>query len=440
MSPLAVELLIILVLILLNGFFSLAEMAIVSARKSRLEQAAEEGDRRAGNALRLAKNPNQFLSTVQIGITLIGILTGVFGGATIAREVARGLAGIPGLAPTSDTLGVILVVLLITYLTLVLGELAPKRLALTHPERLAKAVAAPMNLLARLATPLIRLLGASTNLVLRLLGVQPRSGPEYSEDDIKTLLGQATDEGVFEPSEQDMVERIFRLSDRSVSALMTPRTEVTFLEAGAGREEILTILSRHPYAHYPVMAESPDNILGIVETRQLLLACVAAAELDWSKLLQPPLFIPETTPALKTLEKFQQSGSKVAIVMDEYGGMLGVVTRSDLLRAILGSASSGEGEAEPQSIHCADGTWLFDGMLQVDELKEILDLERLPGEEPGLYDTLGGMMMAALGRIPVSGDAFDFAGFRFKVVDMDARRVDKVEVTPLDRAEINQKE
>lgn len=424
------EIVIVILLILTNGLFSMSEMAVVSARKNRLQQKAAEGDRGAASALELAENPNRFLSTVQIGITMIGILSGAFGGATIAEKISIELNKIAWLAPYSEGIGVGIVVLMITYLSLVIGELVPKRMALNNAEQVASAMSPLMKILSWVTTPIVSLLSGSTNLVLRILGIRPSNESEVTEADLKSMLDQGTENGVFEESEQDMVERIFRLSDRSVSALITPRTEIVFLDIDATHEEIYQKISRYPHSRFPVIKDTSDNIVGIVQSRDLLFQRVEGPQFDIPKILQQPLFIPESTAALDVLEKFRRTGAELAIIIDEYGGVLGLVSMNDILEAIVGEVVDPHEEFEAQAIRREDGSWLFDGMIQIDELQDYLDINELPDRDQGNYETLSGLMMAQLGRIPVSGDHFEWKKFRFEVVDMDGRRVDKVLITP----------
>ena len=427
------EIVIVIVLILINGLFSMSEMAIVSARKHRLQQKAEDGNKGAAKALELAKNPNRFFSTAQIGITLIGILSGAFGGATIANHIGLEISKVPWLAPYSGGIGVAIVVIIITYLFLVLGELVPKRLALNSAEKIAATISPLMQTLSKITTPIVALLSGSTNLVLRILGVRPSTDPEVTEEDLKSMLDQGTESGVFEESEQDMVERIFRLSDRCVSALMTPRTEIIYLDIEATHEEIQQKIVRYPFSRFPVIKDTTDNIIGIVQLRDLLLQRVEGPHFDIQKVLQQPLFIPESTPALDALESFRTSGVEIAVIIDEYGGVLGLVSMNDIIEAIVGDVFSPHEKQEEEAIHREDGSWLFDGMIHIDDLKDYLNITKLPEEDEGNYETLSGLMMAQLGRVPVSGDHFEWEKLRFEVVDMDGRRVDKVLVSPIEK-------
>jgi putative hemolysin len=432
MSGLTFEMLFVFLLILANGLFAMAEIAIVASRKVRLQQRANEGDLRARAALELAETPNRFLSTVQIGITLIGILAGAYGGATIAHELAAQLERISFLAPYSHAISLGVVVLGIAYLSLILGELVPKRLALSNPERIACAVATPMRLLAVLAFPAVRLLSLSTEVVLRLLGVQPTAESPVTEEEIKVLIEQGTQAGVFEAAEQDMVERVFRLGDRHVGVLMTPRTEIVWLDVEDSSEEIQHRITSTVHSRFLVAQGALDQVLGIVHAKDLLARSLEGQPFDLKACLRQPLFVPESMRALKVLELFKQSGTHLALVVDEYGGIEGLVTLNDILEAIVGDLPSIDEPAEPPVVQREDGSWLLDGMLPVDEIKELFQLAQLPGEEAGTYQTLGGMVMSHLGRIPSAADHFEWAGLRFEVMDMDGHRVDKVLVAPVE--------
>ena len=426
MASLSLEILVILLLLIGNGFFAMAEMALVSARKPRLQQWANEGDNRAQQALELVRMPNRFLSTVQIGITLVGVLAGAFGGATIAERMAAGLGRITWLAPYSRALSVGITVVWITYLTLVLGELVPKRLALHAPERIACAVAALMRTLSLATAPVVHLLSVSTDAMLRLVGVRSLAEALVTPEEIGVLLRQATQAGVFREVEQDMVEGILRLNNRRVSVLAIPRTEIEWLDHDATAEEIRAHIAASPYDQYPVCEGSLDNVIGVVRARDLLSRCLAGEPLDLRALAHPPLFIPETMLASKALELLRKSPVHMAFVMDEYGGLQGLVTIHNVVEEIVGDIVM----TRPQATRRKDGSWLVDGMLPIQDFKEIFNLKRLPGEERDIYQTVGGFVMTCLGRIPVPADQFSWGGLRFEVMDMDGRRVDKVLVTP----------
>ena len=431
MNSIALEILIILALILINGLLAMAEIAVVSARKARLQQLSNQGNAKARAALALATHPADFLSTVQIGITLVGILAGAFGGATIAKSISASLATFPWLAPYSEAIGVFIVVLLITYFSLVLGELVPKRLGLSNPERIAASAAAPMRFLSRLASPLVRLLGWSTELVLKMFGYKASAEAPVSEEEIKVLIDQGRRAGVFAEAEQDMVEAVFRLGDRTVGTLMTPRTEIVWLDLEDSPEETRRKIIESDHGRYPVASGSLDNLVGIVQAKELLEHALSGQGLDLQATLLQPLIVPASMPALKVLELFRQSRVHTALVIDEFGGLQGLVTVFDILESIVGDIPSAGEVVEAEVVQREDGSWLVDGRLPVDEFKELFRLPSLPDESRGYYQTLGGFVMSYLGRIPSAADNFDWADLHFEVMDMDGFRVDKVLIIPL---------
>lgn len=418
--------LIIFVLILANGLFAMSEIAIVSARKPRLQQWAEAGNKRAARALTLAEDPEDFLSTVQIGITLIGILAGVFGGATLARDLAVVLeaAGLP--ANYSNPLSVAVVVSIITYLSLVIGELVPKNLALQNAERVATAVAPFMYRLSRLVYPLVRLLSVSTQFVTRLLGVKPSTDPSVSDEEIAIMMQQGAQVGVFEPEEPQMVRRIFRLSDRKVSSLMTPRREIVWLDRADAVDEVRQKIGDSSFSRFPVADGDLDHVVGYVEVKDLLQQSLSAGDFEPFRNLHPPLYVPESMPALDLLERFKEAHTHMALVFDEYGGLEGLVTSNDLLEAIVGDIDK---PPIPLVTMREDGSWLVDGMLPIVELLEMLPTTDLPQIGDGYYQTVGGFVMSMLQGIPDEGQWFDWAAWRFEVLDMDGLRVDKVLVS-----------
>lgn len=425
------EILIILVLILANGLFSMSEMAIVSARRARLQELVEQGNVNAQVALDLANAPNRFLSTVQVGITLIGILTGAFGGATLANSIAPWIAQIPALRTSSNAIAFGLVVMLITFFSLVIGELVPKRLALNNPERIAVAVAKPMRLIAKMVNPIVHLLSWSTEAVLKLLRADRASDePLVTEEEIKVLVRQGTEAGMFEAAEQDMVERVFRLGDQQVSALLTPRLDIIWLDLNDSAETNRRKMSESRHSRFPVCQETLDNVLGVVHVTDVLTRSLSGEPIDLTTLLRQPLIIPESTHALKVLELFKQSGTHIAMVVDEYGVIQGIVTLNDVMEVIIGDIPFADQPQEEDIIQREDGSWLLDGMLVIDEVKDLLDIDELPGEDRGNYQTLGGFVITQLGHIPKSADHFTWENFRFEVMDMDGNRVDKVLVIP----------
>ncbi|MBD2451400.1 HlyC/CorC family transporter [Nostoc sp. FACHB-152] len=431
MSSMTSEILIILVLIIANGIFSMSEMAVVSARKVRLQQLANQGDVKARAALKLAESPNNFLSTVQVGISLIGILTGAFGGATIANRLAVYVKLIPLLAPYSEPVSFGLVVLIITYLSLIIGELVPKRLALNNPEKIAAFVAIPMRALAALASPAVHLLSASTELVLRILGIRPSEEPQVTEEEIRILIEQGTEAGTFEEAEQDMVERVFRLGDRPVSSFMTPRPDIVWLDLEDNPEENRQKMTENGYSRYPVCQGGLDNVLGIIPVTDLLARSFRGESLDLTVGLRQPVFVPESTRGLKVLELFKQTITHMALVVDEYGVIQGLVTLNDIMSEIVGDVPADPGENDPQAVQREDGSWLLDGMLPVDEFFELFEMEEWESDERGSYQTLGGFVITHLGRIPAAADHFEWQGMRVEVMDMDGNRVDKVLVVPM---------
>lgn len=430
MTAINLEIIIIFLLILTNGVFALGEMALVSARKARLRQQADLGDQGARIALELAQEPNRFLSTVQVGITLIGILSGAFGGATLAEEIGKLLAGISLLAPYSEAIGIAIVVVSITFLSLVFGELVPKRLALNNAERFAARLAPTMSMLSRIARPIVHLLGASTDLVLRVLRVRPSSEPPVTEEEVRMMIYEATRWGIFEAVEQEIVERVLRLGDRKVSTMMTYRTEVVWLDLDDPLGLNLTNIAQSGHSRYPVRQGGEETIRGIIEVKDIFAEIQSGKILQLEELVQPSLFIPEAMTALKALEKFKEHKTHMAVTVDEFGGVVGVLSLRDVLEAIVGDIPTIEEQVESSVIRRADGSLLLDGMLAIDELRDILELKRLPKEDEAAYETLGGLVMTQLGRIPKSGDFFVWEDVRFEVMDMDGFRVDKVLIIP----------
>jgi putative hemolysin len=422
------DLLILAILFVINGVFAMSELAIASSRKTRLQQWAEEGNARAEVALRLAEHPNRFLATVQIGITLIGIVTGFFGGAALSQPVAQQLARIPFLQPYSDAVAVLLVVGLVTYLSLVIGELVPKRLALQNPERIATLVAQPMNALSRVVSPFVHLLGTSSELILRVLGVRHAEDTPITEEEIAILLQEGTAAGVFAPAEHEMVEGVFDLGEREVRELMTPRYRVIALDIEDPLEVNFRLMAESPHHVFPVYEGELDQLIGMAPVKKLWAASLSGEPIDLRALAEPALIVPESMPALEVLERFRDRVDNVAMVVDEYGGIQGLLSLHDLMEAITGDLTTSQ-EAAGEVVQRADGSWLMDGALPVHEVREVLDLDPLPGEESGEFETLGGFVMSRLGRIPEVGDMTDWEGRRFEVVDMDGRRVDRVLVS-----------
>jgi putative hemolysin len=429
MSDIGGEIIIILLLIVANGVFALSEMAVITARKSRLQDWIKKGDRRAKVALELALAPNRFLSAVQIGITLVGILAGAFAGRSVAQWLGAYIVGLPVIGPYHQEIGLGLVVLIITYFSLVIGELVPKRLALRHPETIATYVAIPLRLFTKISSPMVHLLSISTDAVCRIFGRQQPNEPPVTEEEIKTLVQQGTDAGVFEESEQDMVEAVLRLGDKTARSLMTPRTHIAWLDLEDGAEQIREKIISSGHSCFPVATGSLDKVDGVVQAKELLTHSLAGQGLDLKALMQQPLFVPRTVNALEVLESFKRSGQHIALVVDEYGGIEGLLTHHDILEAIAGDIPFNGKPTDPKAVQRHDGSWLLDGMLSVDEFKEIFHLDDLPGEKRDAYQTLGGFVFTRMGRIPSVSDSFEWNGLRFEVVDMDGKRIDKLLVS-----------
>ncbi len=428
-----IEIGILVILILINGLFALAEMSIVSSRRERLRMLVDDGNRGAATALRLSQEPTVFLSTVQVGITLIGILAGAFGSASLSDELSQLIAPIPIIGPYSRTVALALVVGVITFFQVVVGELVPKRLALRNPERIAAAVAGPMSVLSKIARPLVRLLALTTRFFLRVLGVRDDiSETTVTEEEIKVLVEQGAQAGVFEEAERDMVESIFRFGDRQLRSLMTPRTEIVWLDINDPEEEIRDTVSQSHHSRFPVCDDALDRVLGIVQAKDMLSNSWTDQPFDLKSIMRPPLFLPETMSALRALERFKQTGIQEALLVDEFGGIEGLVTLIDMMEAIVGDIPTAEEIAEPPVVKREDGSWLVDGSIDIDDLKELLEVDELPDE--GDYQTLGGFIVLLIGRLPRAGDRVDWGEHRFEVVDMDGYRIDKVLLSKLPAA------
>jgi putative hemolysin len=423
MPPVAIEIIIVLMLILLNGVFAMSEIAVVSARQVRLQQRAQGGDQGAQAALDLAINPNRFLSTVQVGITLIGIFAGAFGGATVAQTLAAFLRELPFIERSATAISLVIVVTAITFLSVVLGELVPKRIALQAPERIAALIARPMNVLSTLATPIVRLLSIATDAVLTLLRIPTSQTDSVTQEEIRGMVEQGALSGVIAEEEQDMVERVFNLGDTPLEVLMTPRPEIAWLEIRASETEIGAIIDRSNHSLFPVCDNDLDHVVGIVSAKHLLSACMGKEPFDLAAAMQKPLILPATMRALKGLERFKQTGAHMALLIDEYGGIEGLVTLIDVLEALVGDIPTLDEMIEPIIVEREDGSYFVDGLIPIEEFKKTFGIRSLPGE--GEFLTLGGFVVFMLGRLPIAGDHFGWGGFRIEVADMDGRRVDK---------------
>ena len=423
------ELLVVVLLIMLNGFFAMSELALVSARRARLQQMADEGSRGARVAIELADDHSRLLSTVQIGISLVGVLAGAYGGATLAGYVAVWIRGIPALAPYADGISIAAVVIAITYFSLIIGELVPKRFALANAEPIAAVVARPMSMLSRIAAPVVWFLGVSTDLVLRVFGLRSERESTVTEEEVKTMIAEGTESGVFAPEERALIEGVLRLADRTVRGIMTPRPDVVWLDIDDDPDRVRREIAEGPHSRLPVCRGDLDEVLGVVHTKALLDAALAGKALDLRAALTKPLVVHDGTPVLRLLELFRQSGVHMAIVVDEYGSVEGLATVTDILEAIAGELPELGREEDPGLVLRDDGTWLVDGMLPIDEVEARLNLRNMRGEDD--FHTLAGFVLRRLGRIPKPTDAFVWEGVRFEVIDMDGRRVDKVLVKPL---------
>ena len=427
------ELLLVVALALCNGFFALSEMALMTARHSRLKQLARTS-RRAQAALDLVQQPEGFLATVQVFITLLQISAGAAIGADVGERIGAALDAydIPGIDRYSVAIGVSLSVTGITFLNMLLGELAPKRMALVDPEKFAVAVALPMRAMTWVATPFAFVLIALTRLLLRMLGMDRVSRGQVSEEEIRLLVAEGADQGVIDSDERNMVNRVLRLGDRSVDSVMTPRTRIAWLDAAATLEENLALMRDTPYSRYPVCRENPQDVLGVLEVKRVIgrLAQGHAGELFAH--LHEPLYVPATARALDLLEEFRDAQVPLALVVDEYGDIEGLVTQSDLLGAVVGISAAAHAETrEHPIVRREDGSWLVDGSVGIDDLRELLGIGELPNEDAHDFRTAAGMVMTHFGRIPQPAEHFDWNGYRFEVVDLDGARIDKILIARL---------
>jgi len=428
MVSLLLEIGLIAILLLINGLFSMTEIAVVSARRVRLQHAAADGDKGAAAAVALQEDPDSFLSTVQIGITLVGILSGAFGGALLAAELSRVVAQVPILEPYATSIGFVVVIVLITYFSLVVGELVPKNIAMNRPETIASLFSRPMALLSKLAAPVVWVLTSSTRLLLRMLRIHEATGASITEEEIKAHIAQGAEVGVFAKTEQDLIESVIQLDDQRITALMTPRVKINWLDLEEGSDANRRKLIESGYSRLPVCRGQLDDMLGFVKARDLLSHILGGGSLDLEQLVKQPVFVPETSTALELLELFKEASSHIALVVDEFGAIIGLVTMNDVLEAIVGDLPVA-GVVERRVVVRDDGSMLLDGHLSVPQLKDILEIRSFPVEELDSYHTLGGFVLTRLERLPVEGEKFEWEGWTFEIVDMDGRRVDKVLVT-----------
>lgn len=430
LGAIATELVIILALLVLNGVFAMSEIAVVTARRARLTRRAEGGDSRAQAALELAAEPTQFLSTVQVGITLVGTFAGAFGGATIAEQIAPALAELPVVGPYAESAALVLVVAGITFCSVVIGELVPKRIALAHAEAIASWVAKPMKLLARLGGPVVRLLSGSTELVLRLFRVRGSGEPTVTEDDIRSLIAQGTASGTVAAAEEEILDRALHLGDRTVDAIMTPRTEIEWVDTDADAAALRAAFATHPHSQLLVCQGTIENVVGVLRARELLVDCLEGESPRIRSLVRPPLFVPGTLSLLELLTRFRRSNGSTAVVLDEFGGVEGLVTLGDILSDLVADLPGSGGHPAGEIVRRDDGSWLIDGAAAIEDVDEVLDLERPAAERRRGYRTLAGFMMAELGHLPAIGERVGRWGYTFEVVDMDGRRIDRVLVSP----------
>lgn len=424
------EILIVAILILANGVFAMSELAMISARKARLQPLADAGDKKAIVALEIANHPNDFLSMIQIGITLVGTFAGAYGGTTIADELAEYLKQVPMFAKHADGIALSFVVAIISFLSLILGELVPKRLALIAPEKIAQYVAVPAKALAKLSKPVVFLLSGSTNLVLKVFGVKESTEPAVTEAEIQVMVDQATEAGVLEESEQEMVESVLSLGDRKASTIMIPRTDVAWLDVNASQETIMELIERRPHGRYIVAEGSLDSIVGGVEAKLIIQRIMSHKEINLKDLVTQPAYIPESFHILDLLKVFRDEKQRLAFVMDEYGVFQGMLTHVDIFKAIVGDMPGiKERRKYDPVVNREDGSWLLDGAMPMDEFKRHFEVENMPGDSTSSYNTIAGFVLFFLERLPEAGEKFTWHDLSFEVVDMDRHRIDKIVIT-----------
>jgi putative hemolysin len=428
------DIIIILALILLNGIFSMSELAVVSAKRLRLEKMASEGSAGAGTAIDLAEDPSRFLSTVQVGITLISIFNGAFGEASLTARLAPGLAamGVPEYYARPAALTVVVVG--ITFASIVLGELVPKRIAILHPEFMAALVARPMHQLSRLMHPFVRLLAITTDFIMRLLGMRQRKDETPTEDEVTGMIKESTEAGVFERAEYDIAARALRLDDWHLRALMTPRVDLEFLDLGEPLEANLMRIADTPKARFPVFRGDRSQVLGIVNARDLFRQAIrkgSLRDIDIEAEVEPPLYVPESVSAIDLLEQLKKNHAELAMIVDEYGEIQGMITLTDVMGALVGEVPAEDDEESPDGVRREDGSWLMDGGMILDRFRYLTNAEfAFPDEGSDAYHTLAGFILYQLGYIPKTGEVLVWAGWKFEVVDMDGNRIDRLLVVP----------
>lgn len=415
-------------LILLNGFFAMSEIALVAARKARLQNLAQQGDDSAALAIRLGEDPTFFLSAVQIGITSIGVLNGIVGEAALSPPFSTWLQSLGLEEHIASPLATILVVVSITYFSIVLGELVPKRVGQMNPESIARFVATPMWWLAVITKPFVMLLSQYTRLLLSLLGVKDDGRSSVTEEDIHLLLSEGSEAGVIEAQEHQMVRNVFRLDDRQISSFMVPRSDVAYLDVDRPLEENLELIQTSRYSRFPVVKGNWKEVLGVASTSRLLNQKLSGEPIDLTKNLRSAAFVPESLTGIELLENFKDSGSQLVFIIDEYGEIQGIVTLHDMMEAIMGEFKP-QHQDDTWAVQRDDGSWLLDGLIPIPELKDRLDIRTVPEEDKGRYHTISGMLMLLLGRLPQEADHCDWEGWRLEVMDMDGTRIDKVLAT-----------
>ena len=422
------EIFFVLLLILMNGLLAMSELALVSSRKSRLERMAGLGNSGARTALLLIDDPTRFLSTVQIGITLVGILAGAVSGATIADQFGDWLETFPAVAPHGDTIAIGLTVVVITYLSLIVGELVPKRIALANPERVASLVAKRMKLLSRLAAPAVWLLKVSTDVILRFMKLSATRKESVTEDEVKSLIAEGTLAGIFAPQEREMIDGVLRLADRPVRVIMTPRSEVVWVDSQADHETLKRVAETSRFSRLLVCDGSIEHAVGVAHTKDLLPLALKNEPIALQSLMVPALLVPDSISVLKLIERFRLEGVHMAVVVDEYGVTEGVATLTDLLESIAGELPEGGEAAKPLIVQRDDGSWLVDGMLPIDEFEDHVGLRGL--QEQSGFHTVAGFVLQQFGHLPTVGERFLYRNVQFEVVDMDGRRIEKILVQP----------
>jgi len=436
MGDSVVDIVLLLFLILLNGILAMSEIAVVSSRKARLQKLADDDSPGAQSALALYNEPSTFFSTVQVGITTVGILSGAIGEAALADPLTVWLASSSLIEPYARTIALTLVVVGLTYFSVVVGELVPKQLGLRAPEKIASLIAPPMNMLARVARPLVWLLSASSSFLLSMMGAHRKEEQSVTDEEIKVLMEQGAESGVFHKSEQAIVSNVLRLDDQRIGAIMTHRTDIYVLDLSDPEAQIRNRIAESPYTRVVVCRDGLDHIVGILRTADLLKAALSGEPLAVEQLLRPPLYVPDGVTTTHLLENFRKAHQQCALIVDEYGELQGLVTLTDVLTSIVGELPSSDSPEEQDIVVREDGSWLIDGSVTIERMKTVLEIDdELPGEEENAFNTLGGFVMHVLGHIPKVADHFEVAGCRFEVIDMDKNRVDKVLVARIVHAE-----